>query len=67
MPREFANIASSIGKTIKERRSPGPLPEHLSTLLNKLARLENQTSRARTKKKPRTLGVRLLRKVEGTS
>jgi hypothetical protein len=55
MPREFVNIASSIGKAIKERRRPEdqPLPKHLSALLARLGERENQTSRASTKKKPR--------------
>jgi hypothetical protein len=65
MPREFANIAASIGKTIKERRSPEPLPEDLSALLKKLAVLENRSSRAPTNKKPRTLAARL-RELGGT-
>jgi hypothetical protein len=67
MPREFAKIAFSIGKVIKERRSPEPLPEHFSALLGRLAEHERRSSRKRvgTKKKPRTLGAGLLRKLGG--
>jgi hypothetical protein len=67
MPRKFANIASSIGKTLKEgRREQQPLPERLSALLSTLAERENQSSRVRTKEKPRTLRARLLRKLGRT-
>jgi hypothetical protein len=66
MPREFAKIASSIGKAIKERCEPveRPLPEHLSALLDRLEELEASTTG--TKKKPRTRGAGLLRKLGGT-